>query len=81
VSKACIVSSSSTTVKYKFGIQVPRGIRNAITLDKKNKNNLWQQAIHTELKQLAYHETFIGLDSVEDIHSQRIPEDSIPYSL
>jgi hypothetical protein len=48
VSKAYNVSNSPTTVKYKFGIQVPRGIRNAMSLDKKNQNNLWQQAIQTE---------------------------------
>jgi hypothetical protein len=74
-SKACIVSNSPTTVKYKFGIQVPRGIRNAITLDKKNKNNLWQQAIDTELKQLSVYETFMVLDSGEYIprEYQKIP--------
>jgi hypothetical protein len=37
VSKASNVSTSPTTVRYKFGIQPPRGIRNAITLDKRNK--------------------------------------------
>jgi hypothetical protein len=37
VSKACNVLSNPTTVKYKFGIQVPRGIRNAISLDKGTK--------------------------------------------
>jgi hypothetical protein len=63
MSKACIASSSPTTVKYKFRIQVPRGIRNAISLDKKNKNNLWQQETDTELKQLTDYETFIVLDS------------------
>jgi hypothetical protein len=75
MSKACTVSSSQTTVKYKFGIQVPRGIRNAISLDKKNKNNLWQEAIDTVLKQLTDYETFIVLDSGEDIprEYQKIP--------
>jgi hypothetical protein len=29
-------SSSPTGIKYKFGIQVPKGIKNAINLDKKN---------------------------------------------
>jgi hypothetical protein len=54
-------------VKYKFGIQVPRGIRNAISLKKRNKNNLWQRAIETELKQLTDYEAFIVLDSGKDI--------------
>jgi hypothetical protein len=45
-------SASSSSVKYKFGIQVPRGIKNAIQLDRKHGKNLWQEAIKTELKQL-----------------------------
>jgi hypothetical protein len=67
MSKAYICSTGSTTFNYKFGIQVPEGIKNAISLDKKNKNNLWQEAIETELKQLTDYETFIILDSGEDI--------------
>jgi hypothetical protein len=66
MSKAYNVSTSPTTVKYKFEIQVPRGIRNVINLDKRNKNILWQQAIETELKQLTDYETFIVLD--KDLH-------------
>ena len=68
-------SSSPTGIKYKFGIQVPKGIKNAINLDKKNGNNLWEKAIKTELKQLIDYETFIVLDSGEDIPKgyQKIP--------
>jgi hypothetical protein len=40
-------STTSTGIKYKVGIQVPRGIKNAIHLDRKNGNNLWQEAIKT----------------------------------
>jgi hypothetical protein len=36
------VSSSLTTVECKVGIQFPRGIKNAMSIDRKNKNNLWQ---------------------------------------
>jgi hypothetical protein len=36
-------------------------------LDKKNGNTLWEEAIKTELKQLTDYETFIVLDSEEDI--------------
>jgi hypothetical protein len=32
------VSTSPAGIKYKFGIQVPKGIKNAIDLDKKNGN-------------------------------------------
>jgi hypothetical protein len=69
------VSTSPAGIKYKFGIQVPKGIKNAIYLDKKNGNQLWQEAINTELKQLTDHQTFIVLDSGEDIPTgyQKIP--------
>ena len=69
------VSTSPTSIKYKFGIQVPKGIKNAINLDKKNGNNLWEQAIRTELKQLTDYQTFIVLDSGESIPNgyQKIP--------
>jgi hypothetical protein len=43
------VSTSPAGIKYKFGIQVPKGIKNAIDLDKKNGSQLWQEAIKTEL--------------------------------
>jgi C-terminal processing protease CtpA/Prc len=62
-------SASSTSNKYKFGVQVPRGIKNAIQLDTKNGNNLWQEAIKTELKHLTDYHTFIVLDSVEAVSS------------
>jgi hypothetical protein len=44
------VSTSPAGIKYKFGIQVPKGIKNAFDLDQKNGNHLWQEAIWTELK-------------------------------
>jgi hypothetical protein len=34
------VSTSPASIKYKFGIQVPKGIKNAFDLDKKNENQL-----------------------------------------
>jgi hypothetical protein len=61
------VSTSSAGIKYKFGIQVPKGIKNAIDLDKKNGKQLWQEPIKTELKQLTDYQTFIVLDSGKDI--------------
>jgi hypothetical protein len=41
------VSTIPAGIKYKFGIQVPKGIKNAIDLDKTNGNQLWQEAIKT----------------------------------
>ena len=69
------VSAKPTSIKYKFGIQVPKGIKNAIELDKKNGNSLCQDAIKTDLKQLTDYQTCIVLDSGEDILTgyQKIP--------
>jgi hypothetical protein len=69
------VSSRPEGIKYKFGIQVPKGIKNQVKLDKNNGNQLWQEAIKTELKQLTDYQTFIVLDSREDIPTgyQKIP--------
>jgi hypothetical protein len=69
------VSTSPAGIKYKFGIQVPEGINNAIDLDEKYGNQLWPEAIKTDIKQLTDYQTFIVLDSGEDIPTgyQNIP--------
>jgi hypothetical protein len=69
------VSTSPAGIKYKFDIQAPKEIKNTIDLDQKNGNQLWQEAIKTELKQLTDYQTFIVLDSGEDILTgyQKIP--------
>ena len=75
ITKIQKVSANTTVIKDKFGIQVPKGIKNAINLDKKNGNNLWEKASKTELKQLIDYQTFIVLDSGESIPKgyQKIP--------
>jgi hypothetical protein len=75
IARILMVSTNPEGIKYKFGIQVPKGIKNAIDLDKKNGNQLWKEAIKTELKQLTDYQTFIILDSGEDIPTgyQKIP--------
>jgi hypothetical protein len=69
------VSTSPAGIKYKFGIQVPSGNKNAIYLDEKNGNQLWQESMKTELKQLTDYQRFIVLDSGEDISAgyQKVP--------
>jgi hypothetical protein len=52
IAKAQKVSANTTGIKYKFGIQVPIGIKNEINLGKKNGKNRFEEAIITELKQL-----------------------------
>jgi hypothetical protein len=44
------ISTSPEVIKYKFGIQVPKGIKNAIDLDKKNGSQSWQEDINKEFK-------------------------------
>jgi hypothetical protein len=61
------VSSSLAGIKYKFGIQVLKGIKNEIELDKKNGNQLWEISIKIKLKKFTDCQTFIVLDSREDI--------------
>jgi hypothetical protein len=72
------VSTIPAGIKYKFGIQVPKGIKNSIDLDKKNENHLWQEAIKKELKKITDYQTFIVTDSGEVI-----PKDhqKIPYHI
>ena len=38
--------------RIKFGITVPNSVKEVLELDKKNKNNLWGDAIIKELKAL-----------------------------
>jgi hypothetical protein len=84
------VSTSPAGIKYKFGIQVPKVIKNAIDLDKKNGKQVWQEAIEKELKQLTDYQTFIVIDSGEDIPTgyqkihyhmvfDRLSENSLPH--
>jgi hypothetical protein len=48
-------------------------------LDKKNGNNLWEEAIKTHFKQLTDYQTFIVLDSGENIPNgyQKFPSHSL----
>ena len=52
IAKIQKVSAIPTGMKYKFGIQVPKGIKSELNLDKKTGNNLWEEAIKAELKQI-----------------------------
>jgi hypothetical protein len=75
VARILKASARPAGIKYKFGIQIPKEIKNKIDLDKKNGNQLWQEAIKTELKLLTDYQTFIVMDSGEDIPTgyQKIP--------
>jgi hypothetical protein len=83
IARTLKVSTSPAGIKYKCGIQVPKGINNYIDLKKKNGNQLWQEAIKTELKQLTDYKTFILLRSGEDIPTgyQKIPYHMVLMSI
>jgi hypothetical protein len=66
-SKIYKVSSRPAVIKYKFGIQVTKGIKNENELDKKNRNQLWKEGIKTEIKQLTSYQTII----LSEIHNTR----------
>ena len=44
--------------RFKFGIEVPRSVKEAMRLDKINENNLWMEAVTKERCQLFDYETF-----------------------
>lgn len=50
--------SKRSSVKYKFGVQVPRSIAEAYRLDKENSNTFWQDAIQLEIGQLLDYKTY-----------------------
>ena len=54
-----------TAPKFKFGIQVPYGVKMALYLDKINGNNNWKEAIKKELDQLSEYNVFRTLNEGE----------------
>jgi hypothetical protein len=67
MSKICNVSTSPTTVKYKFGTQVPRGVRSVISLGKGTKIIYGNKKLTQNSSNLQVIKTSIVLDSGEDI--------------
>ena len=48
-------------ITYKFGVRVPRNVKEAIQLDEENGNTYWQDAMALELQQLMDYNTFRSL--------------------
>ncbi len=63
--------------KYKFGVEVPHSVRHAIQLDTINGDNMWPQAMETELRQINEYKTFREID-VKDIP---LGYEKIPYQM
>ena len=60
--------------KYMFGVEIPRSPSHALSLDKKNGNTLWQDAMDKELKAIMSFGTFRVPDKGEDLTEyQQIP--------
>ena len=45
-------------VRYKFGVRVPRNLKEAIVLDRENSDTQWQDSVALELSQLAEYSAF-----------------------
>ncbi len=61
-------------VRYKFGVCVPRNVKEAYQLDKENGNTLWRDAMDLELTQLIEYQTFVdaGLNAPTPTGYQKI---------
>ena len=50
--------SYNTATKYKYGYEVPKRYADAVRIDTRNGNTMWQDAIDLEMGQLDEYETF-----------------------
>ena len=60
-----IYLASKLESKFKFGVEVPKTPKHALQLDEKEQNELWKQAITTELDQINEYKTFRILEDHE----------------
>ena len=75
LARAFKAKTKPSAPKYKFGIQVPQGLKQAYEIDRLNGNTLWADAIKKELEQLSDYQTFRTLQPGEKLSAQfqRIP--------
>ena len=57
--------SSSPMGTFKYGVYVPKNTKEALELDRRNGNTLWQDAIHKELGAIMSMKTFKVLSQQE----------------
>ena len=62
-------------VRYKFGVRVPRNVKEALQLDRENGNTYWADAMREEIAQLNEYKTFrsAGFNARTPDGYQRIP--------
>ena len=58
LSRQVFLSKQKTGPVYKFGVQVPRNTKEALLLDKQNKNELWKEAIAKEMNKIVEFQVF-----------------------
>ena len=61
------VARRGTQIKYKFGIQIPLGIKQAFKFDLQHGNNKWREAIDKEITELMKMNTFKIVSDRENI--------------
>ena len=55
--------SNAGTAKIKFGVEVPKNLKDALLLDKRNGDDLWSRAADKEIGKILEHNTFAVHDS------------------
>jgi hypothetical protein len=55
------ISTMKQTIRFKFGVQVPRNYKEALKIDAENGDTQWTQAIQAELQQINEYDTFQDL--------------------
>jgi hypothetical protein len=50
--KQATLANERSAPTFMFGVQVPRGVKQAYEFDKKNGNRSWEMAMQTEIRQL-----------------------------
>ena len=63
------------SIVYKFGVRIPRNVKEAYDLDEENKNTYWADAINTELGQIIDYKVFrsLGKNASKPDGYQEIP--------
>jgi hypothetical protein len=61
------VTSRARKVTHKYGVEIPRTVREALELDKKNGNTFWRDAINKEMGNL-----IVAFDILE--HDEKLPK-------
>jgi hypothetical protein len=73
ISLVCKQTTRYLKGTHKFGIEVPKTVKEALALDRKNGNTLWVDAIAEEMKEVC-----IDFNILPDRHSAPIGYQNIP---